>query len=80
MGKTNKETRDLVEIEKWIKERKGHPAIVKDTDNLLRIKFDTLDDDLEVITWAKFFQIFKEKDLRFVYSLEEDSRFCKFLD
>jgi hypothetical protein len=78
MNKT-KQTQDLVIIEKWIKERKGVPAIVKNTDDLLRIKFDSLDADLVEITWAEFFALFKENKLTFMYEVDGASRFCKFI-
>ncbi len=75
-----KETTDLRLIEKWIKERGGVPAIVGGTTDLLRVKFDTMDNSLEKITWAKFFSTFKDKDLAFIYEDDIKSRFCKFIN
>lgn len=75
-----KQTTNTRLIELWIKKRDGVPAIVKGTDDLLRIKFDSLDEDLEKITWAKFFKIFRENNLAFIYEDKSDSRFCKFID
>ena len=74
-----KQTKNLQEIEKWIKERNGLPSIVKDTPDLLRIKFDNTEDSLEEITWAKFFKAFKDNDLVFIYEEDISSRFCKFV-
>jgi len=74
------ETKDLIKIEKWVKKRAGVPAIVKDTKDLLRIKFDSLDSSLDEITWAKFFKIFKDNKLIFIYESDEASRFCKFIN
>ncbi len=74
-----KNTQDLHQIETWITERKGRPAKVRGTEDLLRVKFDSMDDDLEPITWAKFFETIQSKDLKFLYEDAPDSRFCKFV-
>jgi|AntAceMinimDraft_4_1070372.scaffolds.fasta_scaffold79991_2 hypothetical protein len=73
------QTTNVRVMEKWIKKRKGFPAIVKGTPNLLRVKFDTLENDLEEITWAKFFKTFKDNKLLFLYEDDDTSRFCKFI-
>ena len=39
-----------------------------------------MDEDLEEITWAKFFEIFEKKDLTFLYEDSDESRFCKFIE
>ncbi len=76
----SKTTTDLVEIEQWVKERDGVPSKVNGTDNLLRVKFDNLEEDLVEITWAEFYKTFKENNLQFLYDpSEEDSRFHKFI-
>jgi hypothetical protein len=72
-------TTDLIIIEKWITSRHGTPCIVKETKDLLRVRFDSMQDELEEITWARFFQIFKEKNLQFLYEESEESRFYKFV-
>jgi hypothetical protein len=74
-----KETQDFVEIEKWAKKREGVPAIVKGTEDLARIKFDAMEDDLEEITWAELFEILNKHNLVMVYVDEDDSRFYKFI-
>jgi len=73
------QTNDVRQMEIWIKKRGGVPAIVKGTSDLLRVKFDLLDNDLEKITWAKFFKTFKDSNLEFIYEDDADSRFCKFI-
>jgi hypothetical protein len=74
-----KQTTDIRLMEKWIEARSGTPAIVKDTSDLLRVKFDSMEDDLEEITWAKFFKTFKDNKLVFMYEEDINSRFCKFI-
>ncbi len=66
-------------IEKWVKAHKGKPAKVKGTNDLLRIRFDELDKDLEIITWFEFFRIFEESELSFLCEEGDESRFCKFV-
>lgn len=75
-----KKTTNVRIIEKWIKARGGKPAIVKGTPNLLRVKFDPLEEELEEITWAMFFKTFNDNNLTFLYNNDKDSRFCKFID
>ena len=75
-----KRTTNLKLIEKWIKQRGGVPVVVKGTPNLLRVKFDTMDDSLEKITWAKFFSTYRDKNLAFIYEDDVNSRFCKFIN
>lgn len=77
------------EIQKWVEERGGKPAIVKGTEGddeenagLLRIKFRD-DDNLEETDWETFFKTFDEKNLSFLYQNEtkehKTSRFFKFV-
>jgi hypothetical protein len=73
------QTTDARLIELWIKKRGGAPSIVKSTADLLRVKFDSLDTDLEEITWARFFKVLKENNLAFIYEDDDASRFCKFI-
>jgi hypothetical protein len=75
-----KTTTDMIEIERWITERDGKPSIVWDTEDLLRVKFDSMQDDLEEITRARFFQILKEKELKFLYDESSESRFYKIVN
>lgn len=74
-----KKTTDVSIMEKWIKERNGVPAVVKGTQDLIRVKFDPLEDQLEEMTWAKFFETFRENKLEFLYEDDLNSRFCKFI-
>lgn len=67
-------------IRKWVEQHDGKPAIVRGTNDLLRIKFFDIDSDLEEIRWDKFFQILKEKNLIFIYDTQKDSRFCTFVN
>lgn len=79
------------EIKKWVEDRDGKPALVKGTgDNgkgggLLRINFqDEQEEDLENIEWQKFFTIFDEDKLKFLYQENtkdgSESRFFKFVN
>ena len=74
----NKTTNGKV-IEKWVKTHKGKPAKVTGTKDLLRIRFDDLDTNLEIITWHSFFKIFNENNLAFIYEKGNNTRFCKFI-
>jgi len=74
-----KETKNGIEIEKWVTERDGIPAKIEGTKDLLRIKFDNLEDKLIPITWFEFFQVFESNNLTFLYEDSDESRFCKFI-
>ncbi|MGB8704678.1 MAG: hypothetical protein WCD31_06595 [Gillisia sp.] len=87
----SKTTTDHSTIKKWVEQRDGQPAVVKGTgDNgkgggLLRINFPGYaEENLENIDWDKFFSIFDENDLQFLYQEKtkdgSESRFCKFVD
>jgi len=86
----SKTTTDHNKIKKWVEERDGKPAVVKDTRNsgkgggLLRINFPGgAEDSLENIEWDEFFSIFDENNLEFLYQEETkdggESRFFKFV-
>ncbi len=72
-------TKDPITIEKRITKRKWVPSIVDWTKDLLRVKFDSTQNDLEKITRSRFNQIFKNKNLSFLYDTSENSRFYKFV-
>lgn len=73
-------TQDHNTIKNWVEERDGTPTVVEGTDDLLRIEFETTDNaELKEISWDKFFEIFDENNLEFLYQEEEDSTFCKFV-
>lgn len=86
-----KTTTDHNEVKRWVEERGGHPARVKDTD--AKNSFGVLVIDypgysgtrtLEPISWQEFFQGFEENDLAFLYQDEtkdgEKSRFSKLVN
>jgi len=77
------------EIRRWVEERGGRPARVKDTGSgdgdpgILRIDYPggSGDDTLEEISWDEFFEAFEENELAFLYQEEtkdgSQSRFSK---
>lgn len=73
-------------IRKWVEDRDGRPARVKDTGNansgILRIDYPGFsgEDSLEEIPWETFFDIFEKNNLAFLYQDEEDSRFSKLVN
>ena len=82
-------TTDHDEIKSWAEERGGEPAAVADTLSdgkkgaLLRIKFQD-EDDLDVIEWDEFFEIFDRNELAALLQDEtkdgSTSRFVKFVN
>lgn len=89
MAGESKTTTDHDEIKKWVEERGGKPAVVKDTEDngegagVLRINFPGYsgEDSLQDISWDEFFKTFDEKNLAFLYQDTteggEQSRFFK---
>ena len=89
---SSKTTTDLKEIKKWAEERDGKPSIVKSTQNdkegggVLRINFPGYsgEDTLEEISWEDWYDIFKDRDLAFLYQDEtsggKESRFFKLVN
>ncbi|MBD3362861.1 hypothetical protein GF362_04020 [Candidatus Dojkabacteria bacterium] len=75
-----KTTQDLKTIEEWAKVRGGIPCKVKGTDDLIRIRFDPLEENLEEITWAEFFEILEDQELQFLYDESEENRFYKLIE
>ena len=72
-----KTTTDHEKIKTWVRERGGHPAIVKGTADkntvgVLRIDFPGYsgEEALEKITWEEFFRGFEEEKLAFLYQEE----------
>jgi len=87
----SKTTTNHDEIRRWVEERGGFPARVKETDKqgkggVLRIDYPgfTGEQRLERIGWEEFFAAFDENKLAFLYQdqLEsgETSRFSKLID
>lgn len=77
---SSKTTTDHSEIKKWAESNDGKPAHVRDAPAILRIEFQDKDDNLEVISWEKFFESFEENKLALVYSTDSDSTFCKLVN
>ncbi len=87
----SKVTTSHEEIRRWVEERGGHPARVKDTERgdspgLLRIDYPGYSgaDSLEEITWDEFFLGFDENKLAFLYQEKtkdgKTSRFSKLIE
>lgn len=87
----SKTTTDHEEIRRWVEERGGHPARVKDTERkgspgLLRIDYPGYSgaDSLEAISWDEFFIGFDKNNLVFLYQDKlkdgSKSRFSKLID
>ena len=87
----SKTTTDHDEIRRWVEERGGHPARVKNTEKgdspgLLRIDYPGYSggDSLEAISWDEFFTGFDENNLAFLYQEKtkdgKESRFSKLID
>jgi hypothetical protein len=78
------------EIRRWVEERGGHPARVKETESknspgLLRIDYPGYSGgDTLAISWDEFFMGFDENNLAFLYQEEtkdgKQSRFSKLID
>ena len=73
-------------IRRWAEERDGAPARVEGQGEggILRIDFGEPEPRLETISWDKFFEIFEENKLAFLYQdTTQDgsvSRFNKFVE
>ena len=87
----SKTTTNHNEIRRWVEERGGQPARVKDTESknsqgLLRIDYPGFsgEDSLEAISWDEFFEGFDENGLAFLYQEEtkdgKQSRFSKLIN
>jgi hypothetical protein len=88
MAGESKTTTDHDEIRRWVEERGGKPARVKETGRdgdpgVLRIDYPGRgeDDRLEHISWEEWFDAFEENRLAFLYQEEtaegDESRFSK---
>jgi len=84
----SKTTTNHDEIRRWVEERGGRPAAVRETGGdddagILRIDFGDQDEGLEEISWDEFFETFDENDLAFLYQEQtadgSESRFNKFV-
>ena len=79
-------TRDHDKIRRWAEERGGIPTIVEGTGGMLRIDFvegresGGREERLEETDWGRWFDIFEESDVDFLYSPERNSKFFKLVD
>jgi hypothetical protein len=87
----SKTTTNHDEIRRWVEDRGGHPARVKDTERkgspgLLRIDYPGFsgEERLEEISWDEFFTGFDENNLAFLYQEKtkdgKQSRFSKLIE
>jgi hypothetical protein len=77
-----KQTQDHQTIRRWVEDRGGVPAIVVGTGGLLRVDFiegDGPEPRLDETTWDRWFQIFDDRGLSFLYSDEPENRFFKLI-
>jgi hypothetical protein len=80
-------TTDHEEIQRWIEERGGQPAIIESTwdgeSAILEVDFGESEETLMDISWEEFFRIFDESDQEFLYREEEggdgEGRFFQFV-
>jgi hypothetical protein len=88
MSGESKTTTDHAEIRRWVEERGGRPARVKETGSngdpgILRVDYPGRGDDeaLEEISWDEWLRAFDENKLAFLYQEEtkdgNESRFSK---
>jgi hypothetical protein len=73
-------TTDHDEIRTWVEQNNGRPACVKGTGGdgdvgMLRIDFDEQEENLQTISWDKWFEAFERNRLALLHA--EDSRFNK---
>jgi len=88
MAGESKTTTNHDEIRRWVEERGGQPARVKETGSngdpgILRIDYPGVgaEDSLEKISWEEWFDAFEDNGLAFLYQEQtkegEESRFSK---
>jgi len=76
-------TRDHDQIRAWAEDRGGIPTVVKGTEGLLRIDFiegaesHGREPSLEEVSWERWFELFDDNELAFLFSPEGESRFFK---
>ncbi|HZT14056.1 MAG TPA: DUF6496 domain-containing protein [Candidatus Baltobacteraceae bacterium] len=64
---TAKRTNDREEIRRWVETHDGRPAIVAGTGGVLRIDFGEPEQQLEQVSWDRFFEIFDRSNVDFLY-------------
>jgi hypothetical protein len=78
-----KRTRNHDETRNWAEQRGGIPTIVKGTNGLMRIDFirgaksGGRAPSLEEVDWKRWFQLFDDNALSFLYSPQKESKFFK---
>ena len=88
MASESHTTTDHDEIRQWVEEHDGKPVIVRGTESsdgsgVLRIDFPggAGEDELESVDWYRWFQVFDDNGLAFLYQEKkasgEDSTFFK---
>jgi hypothetical protein len=81
-----KTTTNHDEIRKWAEARGGKPSRVRDSGEggILRIDFGEPEEELEEIGWDRFFEIFDQNKLAFLYQDKTEegatSRFNKLVN
>lgn len=76
-------TRDHDEIRRWVEDRGGIPTIVEGTEGLLRIDFvrgaksGGREASLEEVDWDRWFELFDDNELTFLYTPDGESKFFK---
>jgi hypothetical protein len=82
-------TTDHDVIRKWIEEREGRPARVRDTEDkeggLIRVDYPGFSGEaLQTISWEEFFEAFEANKLAFLYQDHKkdgsESRFSRLID
>ncbi len=82
-------TTDHDVIRKWIEEREGRPARVRDTEDqeggLIRVDYPGFSgESLQTISWEEFFDAFEANNLAFLFQDKKkdgsESRFSKMID
>lgn len=79
-------TTDHQEIRRWAEHLGGRPSRVRTPGpgGILRIDFGEQEPELEEISWERFFEIFEENELAFLYQKQgsggDQSRFNKFVE
>ena len=70
---------DLNDIERWIRDRGGRPARVRNAKDELAIDFCDNGDNLEPISWDEFFIVLRENHIPMVVDQEPGKRFYRFI-
>jgi hypothetical protein len=69
-------TRDPAVVRAWAEARAGQPARVRGS-AVLRLAFEKVPPNWELLTWEQFFEIFARTGLQLDYDDSPTSRLCK---